>query len=521
METIYENYHVFITEHNDDLGTPQGALRMLNDDAMFMAYMDTLTDGIDPGVAAVCKKVGERNREMLLESANVGASSFASGWTVLSFPILVDIYSVPTISELMNVYPIDKPLISIPRIRIKATTTSYDGTTKITNYIPTATKSIRADIIEVTVVPDTVTNIFTSTMLSPEKMKMNRKFTLLSRVIITEKDPTNTVVEEKTVEVNFRPDNRSQISNEFEYEDAGGQRVNGNVHGHIDYDKGIVQFHVNLNGGTGGHTYNCTAGIFNLKFMPVATMDGRTKVTIENETTDVFIDVNEDFMIDMTEEQLQDYSSIFKIDLLRTLGEAIKRQILLNKDFELAYLLKISEIDMQKQGAKQTLDLEQYSAAGGTGEYTPASVLDVLKAIVPRISTLYSTIRRNFNMYPQYAVTGLKTAAYIRSLQDMLVNMPGMKGELGFSGATAQFMKLKVLECLAVDEDKIYLSTKAPDNALEKSSIIDLVFQPLYIVKETTDGNLRQFVRSRTSVEITRTDGLGYMHVKNMEKYVG
>ena len=37
-------------------------------------------------------------------------------------------------------------------------------------------------------------------------------------------------------------------------------------------------------------------------------------------------------MIDLTEEDLQDYSSIFKIDLLRTISEGIKRQMLLNKD---------------------------------------------------------------------------------------------------------------------------------------------------------------------------------------------
>jgi len=43
-------------------------------------------------------------------------------------------------------------------------------------------------------------------------------------------------------------------------------------------------------------------------------------------------------------------------------------------------------------------------------------------------------------------------------------------------------LKLKILESVSADENKIYLTTKAPANALEKASIIDLIYQPLYIV---------------------------------------
>lgn len=194
-------------------------------------------------------------------------------------------------------------------------------------------------------------------------------------------------------------------------------------------------------------------------------------------------------MIDLTEEEMQDYSTIFKIDLIRTLSEAIKRQILLNKDWDLTYFLRASEPDMEANGAKQVLNLANYTAAGGGGEFRPDNVKDVLQNIIPRISTLISTVRRNYNMYPSYMVAGLKTASFLRSLQEMATNIPNMRGELGFSGATSQFMQLKILESIAMEDNKIYVSTKAPQNALEKSSIIDLIFRPLYVVKEITDGN--------------------------------
>lgn len=35
--------------------------------------------------------------------------------------------------------------------------------------------------------------------------------------------------------------------------------------------------------------------------------------------------MNEDFIISLTAEEMQDYRSIFKIDLAKTLSEAIKR----------------------------------------------------------------------------------------------------------------------------------------------------------------------------------------------------
>jgi len=183
---------------------------------------------------------------------------------------------------------------------------------------------------------------------------------------------------------------------------------------------------------------------------------------------------------------IQDYRSIFKIDLARTLSEAIKRQILLNKDFDLSYFLQSSQSDIIANGAYAVMDYTNYIQTSGTG-FQPSSALDVFKNIAPKIAFVTGAIKRNFNMYPSYIVSGLNTASMLRSLQDMVVSMPGLQGELGFSGSVASFLKLKVLESPAIPDNEIYLSTKAPQNALEQSTILDLIFMPLYIVTETTD----------------------------------
>ncbi|MCP4763384.1 MAG: hypothetical protein GY870_16550 [archaeon] len=105
-----------------------------------------------------------------------------------------------------------------------------------------------------------------------------------------------------------------------------------------------------------------------------------------------------------------------------------------------------------------------------------------------------------------------------------MVSMGGKEGNLGWSGESAQFLKLKILESYALDgngaTEKMYLSTKAPQNALEKASIIDLVYNPLYIVQEVTDGQQRNYVRSRTLIEVARTDGLACIEVLNSDSYI-
>lgn len=76
--------------------------------------------------------------------------------------------------------------------------------------------------------------------------------------------------------------------------------------------------------------------------------------------------------------------------MARTLSEAIKRQILLNKDFDLSYFLHAAEADIQENNAYFTCDLNSYQTSANIT--TPNSVYDVLKGVVPFISTAISTV---------------------------------------------------------------------------------------------------------------------------------
>jgi len=194
---------------------------------------------------------------------------------------------------------------------------------------------------------------------------------------------------------------------------------------------------------------------------------------------------------------------------------------MLNKDTDLAYFLAAAEAEMAANGASATLNMNNYDVTGG--KFAPENIIDIFKAVIPRIAIVAGTIRRNFNVYPSYIVAGLKTAALLRSLQSISVAMPGIgqaAGGIGWSGDAAQFTKMKVLESNAIGEGKIYLSTKAPTDSLDKTTIVDLIYQPIYIVSEITNGNTRNFVKSRTLIDVLRTDGLGVVNVSNLDAHL-
>jgi len=522
---LFENYENFITEHSDDLSNPAGALKMITDNGMFRSYMDALTEGLEPRVRATVLGVANRQREMLLtESANVPGSSLSFGWTVLSFPILVDIYAEPIVSELCNVYPVSSPVASIPRIKIMAYIKGYGGTTTQVR-IPTMTQSVRPGALACPVSPAAANNMFTiaSGLVAPATItgdlyRINRRYTLVTSIVTTEDPADGGANITHTTAVVMKPDNRNQFIGTFTFNDKLGVAVVGSLSGHINYDTSIFSFNVIYSGGTSTNT--CASGVLSMRFMPTNTMNGRIKVKIETEMTDVTIDPNEDFLIELPPEDIQDFQAIFKIDIIRTLSEAIKRQIMLNKDTDLAYFLLAAEADMTTNGTNLTLDLNAFLMSGG--KFQPNNIVDLFKAVIPRIAILSGTIRRNFNMYPTYMVAGLQTSALLRSLQTLAMAMPGIgqgDGGFGWTGDTASFLKMKVLESNAIDEGKIYLSTKAPNDALEKSTIIDLIYQPIYIVTEVTDGNTRNFVKARTLIEIARADGLGVINIQNMNAY--
>lgn len=254
--------------------------------------MEALTEGMDTGIRSNVLAVANRQREMLLtEGANVPGSASAFGWTVLSFPILADIYAEPVISKLCNVYPVSSPVASIPRIKIMAYIKGYDGAVTQVK-MPTAQQQIRPNALTLTVEPNTANDIFTlaSTAVSPATVsadlyRINRRYTLITKVVTT---PTvsGTPGTNIATSVVIKPDNRNQFVGTFSFLD-GTTPVVANLTGHIDYDSGAFTYQVLYTGGVSGTTYAADNAELTIRFTPTNTMNGRIRVKINTEMTDV------------------------------------------------------------------------------------------------------------------------------------------------------------------------------------------------------------------------------------------
>lgn len=234
----------------------------------------------------------------------------------------------------------------------------------------------------------------------------------------------------------------------------------------------------------------------------------------------VNIDTKEDFEIELETETIQDYKDIYNIDLVRTLSEAIKQQITLNKDFDMAYFLEAAEPEMAANGTTQVLDLSKYMDQQGI--LSPRNLIDVMKSMAPRLAMINTVIHRNFRAEPQFLVTGLRTGALLKSMQQFFSSVTNpTEGSLGFTTQAGSVMKQTVLMSPAVDDEKIYSVYKAPSDNLSRSVIIDFIYKPIYIIEEITNSTKRTFVKSRTAIELCTPQAVGCLSITGMNNILG
>lgn len=521
-DVIFENYELFLKEHKDDISTPMGAIEMLSSDGAFRAYIAAITEGLTPTAKHVVSAICEREREMLLEeSANIGPSASAIGYAVTYFPILADIYSDPIISEIATIYPVNKSILTIPRIKIQGSVTNVDGS--VSKFrMPRSNLLERQSAITLPLIPNVSNNLFTlASVDSPETMRVNKRYLIITDIAIADNDtPANM----HTVALSLRPDARGQITKDFTFTDANNSDavVNGRIVGNVDFDRGIVQYGCTFSS-TSPATYSAVSVNCSTIFSAITSDVGRVKVKLEVDGWDVNVDVRDDFELELTTESLQDYNDIWNLDLVRTLSEAIRLQMLLNKDYDLAYFLRSYESEMAANGASLSLNLDAYKVNASPQRYEPNNALDVFKSVIPMISSIRRKIRQNYRADPQYILAGLKTASILESLQDYVVNFSETRrAEAGFSGdSNIGFSKMKVLHSDVLDESKIYMVYKPTGDDLSRCALIDLVYKPLYMIEEITNSVKRTFVRSRSALEIVRPEALGVITVSGYTDILG
>lgn len=311
-DLIFENYDRYMHENRDDLATPGGAIEMLSSDGSFNAYVSKLTEGMAPYQKAAVSTVCQRQREYLLEeSMQLGPSASVIGYAVTYFPILADIYADPVVSRVATVYPTNKPINTIPKVQLTATIRNTDGTTK-TYLMPRAQYLIRGAVENVILEPNYNNDLFMMSKGYPNEVnstlaRINKRYFMVSNIQVLGKDVGAGTGDTTTlVGLNLRPDARGQIHKIFQMVDAVGNSVEGTIIGHIDWDKGHVQYSCTFTNITG---YDFSTDFMSSKviFSPKTGEVGRVKIDLKISGWDVNIDTKEDFEIELQTETIQDY----------------------------------------------------------------------------------------------------------------------------------------------------------------------------------------------------------------------
>ena len=528
-DRIFENYELFIKEHRDDLGTPAGAIEMLSSDGAFRAYIDALTEGLNSHTKRNIMAIAEREREMLLEeSINIGPSAAVVGYAVSYFPILTDIYSDPILSQIATAYPVNKPVITIPKVSIQSSVKNSDGTTS-TYRLPTSSQLVRTSEEEITLLPGKVNNVFGlsgnggTSLVTSDNAFLNKRYFVITKITYTN---DAVVPADVVVPVMVRPDARGQINHTVQFNSALDPTdiIELTVIGNVNWDTGNIQYNATLTNLTSPGT-STTAVVKNLTSNVVfsaRTGDiGRVRVDLKMSGWDINIDVRDSFEIKLDQEVIQDYSDIYEIDMIRTLSMAIKNQMLYNKDYDLAYYLGIYEPEYASFGSTSTFDMSKSLVAANN--FTPANVLDMFKGIIPHIVSVNRNVRKVFRAEPQFLIAGLKTASLLESLQAFMVGFQSnSNGEAGFSSQNSaiDFRKQTILACEPIPDNKIYAVYRAPNDDLTRTAIVDLIYKPLYIIEEIDNSQRRTFVKSRTAIELTAPEAIGCITMTNYEDWV-
>ena len=497
---LLENYDVFVKDHSDLFEDALSAASVITDDSYYEMYTDKLLENLDESIVRTLRPILDREREMFIEEASsILTSPQAIAYAVASFPMLINIYADPMLAKVVTVYPYDKPTMTIPRLRWVAKVIDETGATQEFLF-PTATEMIRPQFKLIDC--SGVDNLFDIMFVQKGDFRISKRNFRI--------DSVHAVTGAADVMIAAQADARGNIMHTFNF---GG--FSYKIQAQVDFETGDITWAViALDGGT--ETFDTAK----TKFRMFGNGNGRQVVKSypRQDIIDIDADIEDSFEVENLEEVIQDWKALYDINILAELKNHVKDQIKLNRDYEIADLLESNMPFADTIGQVVRIDMGTFADKGGAG-LRPVITQDIFKNIVPPLMALMERMRRQNNMEVQYLVTGIDTAAVLKSLQEFSIRMEGMNGELGFTGSGGAFGKLEIVEAYSVRPDLIHLVTEAP--TLGQSSIVMVMYKPLYIITETTNSIRRTFIKSRTWLGVVRPEGLGTIVLENYTPYFG
>lgn len=530
---VARNYTQAIEESGLDINQAESYLLesihgVLGSATAYKTFENTLLDGLleEASVleADAVRSLLNRQRQVLLEDTTVMASPEAMSFAVASFPMLIDIYAEPMLSKVITVYPYDKPILTIPRVKWIAISVDEYGATTEYEY-PTATKNLRLNVKKVSMKQND--NVYAglqrvapagSPLLTPAEFRISNRNLRISKIKLEINDGSGTIT--PTVLDTF---GIIDAKGNFFLDDVQVGSRTFRVQGNFTVATGRFVWSVtDLTPAAVASTLTDSVTFEELEFQFKLFGNGINKAVMRTKplmsAVEINCDLEESWEISEIEEVLQDWKSLWNMDILTLLKDHIKDQMKLNKDAEIADLLYGNVPASKKYGMYREFDLKAFMS--GTGAATrPTNVMDIFKNIYPIFIDLIDQMRKRIKMEPKYIVCGTKAGSVLKSLQSFETSLLGQVGEIGQVKGTPAINKFEIIVSDAVEEDLIYLIVKNEQYNL--STILEVTYKPLYVIIETTNSKRRTFIKSRGWIGIVRNEGIATIKVKNFNEYFG
>lgn len=520
---IFKNYNNLINDPEHNFKNPLEFFNILEDDAKYNWFKSKLCEGMNEAQLEVANIVCDTQRDFLLqEAANITNTEIAIGYAVTYFPILCDTYCSDILGEAILYKSINKPILTVPRLKMVASVNNSDGTSNSWTF-PRALFLIRTKSEKIRIAPRKTNSLIKMSASYPNNVNetisaVNKRYLTMESIDIEVKNRTTNETQLITYNLALRADARKQLHTEFELlsEKVENLSANCTLIGHVDFDNGLLQYDMTSISSDPNYIFTAVSGVVSCVFTSKTSDIGRVKISVKMSGTDLNIDVNEDFEYELDVETLQEYTDIYNIDLVKTISTAIKGQILLNRDHDIAHLLDTAIPEMKLNHTYESLNF--IPIFDTNGYLSPGYYQSIFQNIVPKFSLISRYMYYNTNLIPTYMLCGIKTSALIESLQEFAITMPQMRSGFGGYNNTYghksiekySFRHWNILMSHAIPDDRIYILYKPTSKEEEHyANLVNFIYKPLYLVEEITNSEKRVFIRTRNLIELLNTSTVG------------
>jgi len=504
IQRLYQNHKNYTEQHiheNKDI------YMLYKDSNQYQQYISELFNNVEPTNDLL--DILARHRMSILEESYQDSAIPYIGM----LPIIIsDIYYTKNFTEAISHKPISTSVASITTLKLQAKTRLLTGE-YVTEFFPRANSFIKPKSLKISILPNTnfnlLDNVYGGIVVSNDKFTINLKEFFIESIKI---ENLSTHIEEE-IPVLIHIDARNQLKQQIIH-----NNLKIEIFGNLNTDTGVLVYSFTISDNT-----------FTVKDITVNTIFNANKtnseitpsISLVTDNHDLIMDIEDDFKFTTNIEAIQDYTSLFNIDLIQTIANGIKVQMEYNEDYHLFKLLYSNISEFKLNNTYDSIDFQKYRDTQGW--ISPSFVSMIFQSILPRLIHISRKIFNNSYCVPTYLITGLKVASLLESIQEIVPNFNESYnyGKIDFHRSNLfpqEQVKydydFKILSSPCVDDNYIFIISKPVDD--NNPIISEFIYKPLYIIQETTNSQLVTFMKSRKNMYINKPEACGVIKVTGL-----